>query len=696
MTFLDNSVTNIDRHLISLVGEERGPSIKDGLTELALVAIATPANLQMESVSKFYNTTYFIQMTKSGLQTHNREQISMQDMLLYHAILYTLSKTLLSHAPMHNDYLLSLLSTPYFIQHIIKQSWFQGIKRSYQSSILLMTGKALKQLVVNKSKKIIFNYIDKEFYQPIRDLIIRDKKILFQEMKRSFSQFLEERKDLVQELAKDGLDSINFFYEQLSNGHVSELTDIYYVEKALNRIQENKDKVQALIKLPKISSILRKSHQPSGPSLAQKSIAAWGMTSFMHPSLAPMLFISQSPDKTEVMIRTAGVFAACYTNQYFFSTLATELAVKFNPLKLGSAVSLKIPVDHLKEKFVQTLKAQGLHQREIETMDRVAAQATAIGIYLLLQNGHQHPFVTALNYPSFAGYLGVIGENLLLVNQNNFTGQTSSLDKIPFQLITAAAFTILEFGIGTDARSLTSLAIALGTTPVVLDKIAQSHFYQRKILDPIKDQIPGRKVIRVVSNLSNCFSLTSSLSSIINSKNLIYKVGKSVVIGGIGATTSELVYRLYKKGTISTIKKVSLHIVEAGAKTIDIYAKYSICNTATYYVGPELGTVFNLISKPRDMMTLGAGVLGMTAAVLTRSPLIATLTTEVSNSGLRYYCSQTHLAKIGQFIGSTKQSIGKALQSIGQSLDAQFSRLQDPSYHIHKDVFSIFDRRKGK
>lgn len=647
MNITIDQISNINSNIQTWVDSSKG-QIQEGITNLALAAITLPTNLNQDSLLEGFNTTYFINsISKITGEEPNKDGISATDLLLYHSLLYLFVNTAGHLIPANNGYIFSILSTPFFIKYAVSQPWFKEIKSECQSQLLKWGKKGAFNLCKNKAGKI-----KHEEVSAVKELIQADKSKLFKKFKDNLTDFVSEKKEILVDLSKEGFHAANSIYTTVqSSKSLSDLATLDNLDAAISYVENTQEKVHALKSMPEISLV--KKPKEGTTSFISRTWTAWSMTSYVNPAFGPLYFTSNQPNLTEVIVRTAGAYEASTSGQYLQWIMLTELAVKVTkPLSLGRISFINRQIDSIKADFVESLRDDGFDRLAIDKICKISAEAMAIGLYTL-SNSNSHPLMNAISCCSFIEYLGAIGDNMGVIESTSLTGE-HSLARFPVQVATGLAFTILDMGVGSKFRPLTTLAVALITNPLVSDQIVESNLYQTKVMIPLSKMVPEevKSMMRTARNSYHIFTFAKSYMPSLPSANNYVK-------------TLLVAAPVVKFRNHPIVKSTASKTGQAASKVMSVYLQSTVSSVVGSYLGLAVGAATNISGKPMDLPTLGAVTAGMVVTVITQDTLMGTVTTELTNQVLRTSYAQPYLAKAFKLIDATTSYFKSKVNSLG-------------------------------
>lgn len=659
-----NNISNIqpnNSNNQNLIPSQPPESLQNVLTEVALAALTLPTNLNQNHLWEGYYTTYFINSIQS-LSGQPQPSLQPIDTVLYHAILYTFLNTVGRFNSLNNDYVMTVLSTPAFVRYAVQQPWFKQIKKDCQAMLVHFSGKSL--LEVGKYK--VKNYLKQEL-EWLQDLVVADKTRLFNHLQSDAKDFIGERAKLTAELSIEGFNAtVALCKTAASVNQLSDLATQDNLEHSLNFIENTEEKLSSLLAKPKLSII--KSKKEDDSSLLGRCARAWMLTSYLNPALGPLFSTAATPNVSELAIRVAGAYQAYSTENYLQWIVLTEVAVKVNPIKLGQVTVVNRFVDHLKEDFTESLRDEGVSSQTIKKIHHITAMSIGAGIYTVI-NLNSHPFYNAISCSSFIEYLGIMGDRMDLVDQKHLTGERSLL-RIPFQLISGVAFSVLDLAAGQQLRPVTNLAVVAIANPLMMDQFAAatdqliaSDYFQNKFVKSVTANIPDdvKSAIRMAGNIPRVVSFTMSHIPSFS----------SVPGGGMISQTLKFAF-IVAPITLATKhpagKKAVIKATEMASKVVDVYLKSSVAESVGLYLGVVTGAATNAIGKPMDLPTLGAVTAGMTVTIITQSTLWGTATTELANQALRTSFAQPYVAKVRGLFNQATSYVKSTYQSFEQAV----------------------------
>lgn len=636
--FIYNSCRDVDQKVTHYLGEKNSKKTKAIALEIALGALTIAANKESYSPIKYYRTSFFVESVATPLKPivklpSDESAALFHDKLLYHALLYSLSKTLFSLTPLNDERVLSLMATPTFINFVASQDWFQKLKKE----CLQLGLKVSISEAINYTKHQIKYYLNTNFLNPIRKLIAEDKSVLFQNLQDSCKEFIAERFEIVKDLTLDAQQA----YKSVVDGG-EHLLQPHQLDAALNRMKSATEKIHHLASMPKISIVKHQALKDRSPiPFYLKAYTAWTLVADFQPALAPMLFSSPCTDAVDIAVRIAGMSTAYATGHNFLSTVATEVVSQSIPnvfrrfpanLRLSELTHRESSraigrLEQIKRTFYESVEAEGVSHSTLKTIDKVAAQCFTGSIFVITSL-NSHPLVNALGASNFIEYLGIVEDHYHLAELNNIGSQTPYLDKIPYQIIAGLALTATEMGVGLP-RPLTTLICTTLSLPIVIDRVLVTDFYQNHILTPLKEVINPNYRLQKWANVSG---KAASLAESVGLGSALTKYTRAAANATQLAVVVQTGSRFLKD---PMVQKAGAGAVIITAAATDIYMKSIFCTTVSFYFGTGIGGLANGISKPKDLTTLSAVSAGVVVGILSQSPFQATATTEIVEFALR-------------------------------------------------------------
>lgn len=656
---------NADNKLIRCIGEKNSRKFKAAILEIALSALTISSNIESYSPLKYYQTSYFVETVTDALESSADEDAAYtHDKLLYHALLYSISKTFFFYTPLNDERVLSILATPTFINFVSSQAWFQKLKKE----CLKIGLKTSFAEVIDYAKDQVKQYLEANFLNPILQLIAEDKAVLLKNFQDSCLEFVAERCEIANEITQDAKQTYAHIVKNRWN-----LLQPHQLEATINQIQSTTHKIHHLTSMPRITIVKHQTLKSRSPvSLYLKTYTAWTLLANSQPALAPVLFSSPCSDAVDIAIRLAGMTAVYVTGHSFLSTVATEVVSQSIPNKfrrfsanerlseLTHQVSSWIirNLDVLKYAFKESAERDGISHAMLKTMDKVIAQAFA-GMLYSISTPNSHPLATALSACTFIEYLGIVGDHYHLVELSNVSSQTPYLDKVPYYMITGLAFTAAEIGTSWP-RALTSLTCTLVNIPTIVDNVVITDFYQNRILIPLKEILnPNYSLQRwaKVSSKAAVFANSIGLGSTLT------KYTKIIADTTQLALMAKSGYQILKH---PVVQQAGTAVAIMTAAVMSIYMKSIFCSTVSSYLGTGIGAITNVIHKPKDIVALSAVSAGAVVGILTQSPLQATATTEIIDVAFRTPRGRNCCKRINELFFAAIPKVKK----VGRSLHA--------------------------
>lgn len=624
--------TNANHALTQHLGEKNSSRLKRVILEIALSSLTIASNEESITPFKYYRTSYFVESVVPQAAA-NREAY-FHDKILYHALLYTLSKTALHFTRFNDERFLTLLSSPIFIDFVATQSWFKEMKKQ----CLKMGVYAGISEAFAYGKHQIKQYILNQFFNPLFEVIKEDKSVLLSNLIDSSAEFIQERSELLKDLAMDVQQGIGHLIKKGGQ----DLTSAHQIESLIHRLKSSSEKIDHLAALPQIT-ILKERHLKARTQIPfyLKAYTAWTLVSDYQPALAPLLFTSPSSDAVDISIRVGGVAAAYFTGHNLVSAAATEILSQSIPgnfrqfqtnqrlSETTKAVSQCLigSLNAIKNSFRELAREDDLSLSTIRSVEKVTAQCFLASVYLAAAH-HSHPLANALGACTFIEYLGIVGDHYHLMELHQTTSQTAFIDKIPYQVILGLSLTMIEMGTSLSRFTISLGSIGLGA-PLMADRIVNTNFYQEHILTPMKGIVsPNYRVQRWASVTRKAASLVNSI--------------------GLGSRLTRLTQRVAALTQISILihdgyqffknPDVQRNTMIAGAIAFfvgDIYMKSVFCSTVSFHLGTAVGAMANGIRKPKDIAALGAVSAGVVVGLFSQSPFQVTATTEIVDFALR-------------------------------------------------------------
>lgn len=603
-------------------------SHKEEILESVIAAASIPFHLQSSTPLDGYDTTYFIETSKdlaveSGLLQGKEAAVSIEDQLLYHAIIYTLSFALSGR-----DYILPFLSMPVVMRKVCTQNWFLTMKSRLAKAALIFTAKNLKKAAFYYGKKQLNNYLNdylqKKVLNPLRKLIDEDKSVLLENLRQSCVEALTEKTEAVVELYDEASSAVHDIPSVVRSG-----IKIHHMERALDRFDNTQGLVGKMMKKPKISPFDQKKGVLSSTIQAKIILS---ITACASPMIAPFILTSSSPDSTELMIRFGGSVLSGTTDYALVTAFAVEMINKAIPKKYRSKLSALTgqmnvnevktrfieSIDHSKKEAIDELKSAGFSRNSIKKISKVVPQTIAANTFVAICM-NAHPLTNAFSATSFMEYLGVIFEHHGLLKARSMECENSFMDRFPLHAGVGLGLTALEIFFNTP-RPLSSLVCSMISVPLVADKIVSSDFYQTRVITPIKGTIiPGYKPLRQVRLISRVASMAEkSLSGLPG-----FKTAKIVLIA-LG--TAKVFQKVPVRNLLKSFKETAI-------LTYKVYCRWIAYTAIEHVVGPEIAYGSSILVN-RNMKGLISGTVAITVGSVTSNPLASAVAVELTGTML--------------------------------------------------------------
>lgn len=641
---------------------------KNPAAEVTLAALSIPLHMSVDHPAQFYYTTECVDIgrkliAKTELLEEDPVEAEAIDKLLYHAILYLIGHGLLSETK--RTLLLPLLSSPVIMKHICKQSWFVNLKRKITGKNISISAKDVAKFALKMGKEQLEQYLNANLVTPLKKIIYENKLDLLRNLKDSCAAALNEKIEIIEGLRDELLKATHDIPEVLKN----RIQD-HHLERSIKRAGSVQQDVASLMKKPEISIFKKEKTDSLSPLL--KTYKAWSLAAYAHPALLPYLFMSSSPDLTELSLRTGGAIVSAMSGRILFPLLGVELIQAVVPQKIrrsftylpletslhGAGTRLSGALDYAKKDVCAHLKQRGYQRETINTISKATAQFFAGAAFMLLCS-ENHPLANAFAATSFTEYLAMVADYQGLAKEKSMVCENSFLDRFPLQVVTGLALTALD--IKKVPRPFTTLICSVLSSPVIVDSIVDTDFYQNRVLVALKGTvIPKYHVIRKVLIANSALSFVRGGGDLIKTSTLIKYLYTPLAVATVAGTVLVAKTRVAKYAA-TKVKNTAM----LGFK---IYSRDCIYRLLSPIFGlVEANIISNLATKPKTMAVMGGMAAGTVTGYITQDPFYAAAATEVVEAALQQPFVVTRVnstaSKCKSFFASIFRSIGQLLEN---------------------------------